>query len=267
MKENLTAKNSIIINAPIAKVWDALVNLQMTMKAKTFLIIGITLILSNTSFAQEKHITQFAIWKPKEGKEQLFENGYKAHLKWHEANGDTWSWWGWYVISGPRYGYFVDATADHSWADFDAAVKPAEDIADNRLHVFPFGELQTVYKVSEYEKASTNDSFNLKTKLARHITLTVNSMDNALKAIEKVKDFYVSQNIKTFKTFTVIDGGNLNQIIIIMGFDSWAEYSMSEKFQEKLSEIERSLKQNSILSCISETLAYRADMSWFPSKK
>lgn len=218
----------------------------------------------NLNYGQELTIGQFAVWKPKEAQLQNFENGYKQHLSWHKKNGDKWGWYGWYVISGPRYGQFVDATFDHSWADFDKAIKPAEDMADNRLHVFPFGEVQTIFKVSNYRKASTIDTFVLKTKLIRFVTLTVGNIEQALKLTEKLKDFYVGKQIRTFKTFRVIDGGATNQIILMMGFESWEGYAISETLNEKIEEIEQGLKQKVINSIISETLIYRTDMSWFP---
>ena len=51
----------------------------------------------------------------------------------------------------------------------------------------------------------------------------------------------------------------------MMGFSNWEEYSMSENLNEKLTEFELSIKIKSISSITSETMAYRADMSWFPN--
>ena len=98
--------------------------------------------------AQENNLAQFAIWKPKAGNEQLFATGYKQHLVWHKTNNDTWDWYGWYIISGPNWGMFVDATFNHNWNDFDNPVNPAGDKADNALHVHPFGDVLSVFKVS-----------------------------------------------------------------------------------------------------------------------
>ena len=230
-----------------------------------FGLISMAFLFASTTYGQESNIGQFAIWKPKEGQLQNFENGYKQHLNWHKTNGDKWGWHGWYIVSGSRYGQFVDATFNHTWADFDNAVKPAEDIADNRLHVFPFGDVQTIFKVSNYPKASTVDTFALKTRLIKLVTLTVDNVEQSLKMTEKLKDFYVSRQIKTFKTYKVVDGGATNQIILIMGFISWEEYSMSESLNEKVTEFEQLLKIKSVSSINSETMVYRADMSWFPN--
>lgn len=229
-----------------------------------YLLLALNLLVSYTLLAQPGNIAQFAIWKPKEGYLQNFENGYKQHLNWHRANGDKWGWYGWFIISGPRYGQFVDATFDHTWADFDNAVKPAEDMADNRIHVFPFADLQTVFKVSYYDKASTNNTNELKNKLIRLITLTTTNTETTLKVIEKLKNIYASRKIKLFKTYKIIDGAATNQILVMMGFDNWVEYAISEDFNEQIYQIEQSCKQNCIQLILSETMSYRPDLSWFP---
>lgn len=230
-----------------------------------FRIIITLIFIANFTYGQETNIGQFAIWKPKDGQLQNFENGYKQHLNWHKTNGDKWGWYGWFVVSGSRYGQFVDATFDHSWADFDKAVKPLEDIADNRLHVFPFGDVQSIFKVSHYTKYSTIDTFTNKLKLIKLVTLTTDNTGQAFKVVQKLKDYYFSKQINSFKTYKVVDGGLTNQIILMMGFNSWEEYSISEGFNEKVTELELSLKIKTINSINSETMVYRADMSVFPS--
>lgn len=227
-------------------------------------LIAVLLAFTGLVGGQDANIGQFAIWKPKEGHLQNFENGYKQHLNWHKINGDTWGWYGWFFVSGPRYGQFVDATFNHTWADFDKAVKPAEDLADNRLHVFPFGDVQTIFKVVLYPKASTADTIAFSTKLIRFVTLTVDNIDQSLKVAEKLKDFYGSKQIKSFKTFKVIDGGTTNQLILMLSFRSWEDYAISENLCEKISEYEQSLKVKTIRTIVSETMVYREDMSWFP---
>lgn len=76
---------------------------------------------------------------PREGLARQFEEGYKRHLDWHRDAGDSWTWYGWTVATGDRLGWFIDGTFDHNAEDFDAPVKPAEDVADNEKNVVPFG--------------------------------------------------------------------------------------------------------------------------------
>lgn len=228
----------------------------------SFLLMALT----NLAFGQQAGVAQFVIWKPNEGQQQLFENGYKQHLKWHEDNGDTWGWWGWYFVSGPRYGYFMDATFHRTWRDFDNAVKPAEDRADNNLHVFPFGKIQGIFKAVHYPQYSTADTYDNKLKITRLITLTVENAADGLKLIGQLRDYYTGRQIKSFQTYRVVDGGDLSQFILMLGFDSWEAYGISENAGDKLNEFENALKRKVITSMLSETIAYREDLSWFPKK-
>jgi hypothetical protein len=232
---------------------------------KRFFFILLLLPTINIAFGQETSIAGFAVWKPKEGQLQNFENGYKQHLNWHKTNNDKWGWHGWFITSGERYGQFVDATFNHTWADFDSAVKPGADIEDNRFHVFPFGEVQTFFKVAYYPKYSSVDTFANKLKLLKMITLDCNNIDQAFKVVDKLKDYYNSKQIKSFKTYKIVDGGLANRIILLLGFSNWAEYGMTENLIEKINEAESFLKLKSITSSKSETMVYRADMSWFPN--
>lgn len=232
---------------------------------KQLLIILSFTFLKNPINGQTENIGQFAIWKPRDGMHQNFETGYKQHLNWHKTNGDKWNWYGWYIISGDRYGQFVDATFDHNWSDFDKAVNPADDMADNRLHVLPFADLQTVFKVANYAKASTNDTLLLKTKLVKLVTLTVYDIAQSLKVCEALKEYYITKKINYFKVYQLIDGGYTHQIIILMGFNDWKDYAISERLTEKISEMEKNMKVTAIHSVFSETMVYREDMSLFPN--
>lgn len=228
------------------------------MKALVLLFI----LFSNIVIAQENNIAHFSVWKPKDGLEQKFETGYKQHLLWHKTNGDKWSWYGWYIISGPRNGLFVDATFNHNWNDFDSSVNPSGDAADNQLHTVPFGDFQMAFKVAKVEQLSSEDSVVLKSKYLRFITLSVSDISTALKIIVQLKENYSSKySFKSFQTYKLIDGGNLNQIMLLLGFVNFTEYGKTEHLAEEISSIESSFKAKVITAINSETLLYKADMS------
>ncbi len=77
---------------------------------------------------------------PKPGDERAFEEGYQRHLEWHRAHADPWEWLGWTFVLGDRLGLFMDGTFGHAAADFDAAVDPAGDAADNAANVTPHAD-------------------------------------------------------------------------------------------------------------------------------
>jgi len=223
-------------------------------------IAGILLLFSGEVIAQQQ-VAHFSFWKPRTGQEQHFENGYKQHLKWHKDISDQWSWYGWYIISGARAGEFVDATFNHAWSDFDKPVKPSEDKADNELHTHPFGDYEGGYKLIQLPNLSIGDSNSLQSKLLKFVMISVTDIDNGKNVIEKLKTRYQAAGVKTFLPFKMADGGNLNQLLILIGFNSFQEYGRVEDLPEQLSAIEISLKIKTITSITAETLVYRADMS------
>jgi hypothetical protein len=95
--------------------------------------------------AQESgNVARVLIWQLKPGMTRDFEEGYKRHLDWHRKHHDTWAWHGWMITSGERDGYFMDASFQHRWTDFDSPVVPsAEDSADNDLNVGTYADVRS----------------------------------------------------------------------------------------------------------------------------
>jgi hypothetical protein len=86
---------------------------------------------------------------PRDGQERNFEEGYARHLEWHRQQKDPWTWLGWYFVLGPRLGQFMDGSFGHAASDFDQAVDPAGDAADNARNVVPYA-LFTRHSVYEH---------------------------------------------------------------------------------------------------------------------
>lgn len=64
-------------------------------------------------------------------------------------------------------------------------------------------------------------------------------------------------------TFNMVDGGNMNQLILLIGFNNYADYGKSENIQVDLNLIEKELKAKVINGIQSETLSFRPDLSLF----
>jgi hypothetical protein len=212
------------------------------------------------AFGQKKNIAKCWLWKPKEGQEQNFESGYNKHFNWHKKNGDNPVWYCWQFVSGPRYGQFLDVSFN-SWEDLDISFKPDEDAKDYQLHIVPFAELQTTFKLALVPNFSSNDSVDLRSKYIRLITMTVNDIPNALKVITRLKENYSSNSSgKIFFTYEMVDGGAIDQILLMLGFNSYSDFGRSENLQVDINGIENSLKIKVIASITSETLLYRPDL-------
>ncbi len=228
-----------------------------------FLFIAFSTYLSST--AQQPGMVQFAIWKPHQGQAVDFENGYKRHLEWHRANGDRWSWHGWYFISGERYGQFIDATFHHKWSDFDAALKPAEDMGDNRINVFPYAEVQSVFKARELFELSNTDTFNFTSRFCRLLTIKSSQVSVSTSFIRELKNDLLKSGIRSFHVFQMVDGDSPLTLLVMIGLDNWKEYEKSEEIDRTLRKVNPGQYDN-LFSIKSETIAYRPDLSYFPGK-
>ncbi len=106
------------------------------------LLAASLLVLSTQTFAQPAAgpYARMVVIQPKLGQDAAFEQGYQRHLEWHSKANDRWTWYGWSFVLGDRLGMFMDGTFGHAAANFDAAVQPAGDAADNAANVVPYAD-------------------------------------------------------------------------------------------------------------------------------
>jgi hypothetical protein len=69
-----------------------------------------------------------------------FESGYRRHLEWHRAAGDTLSWFGWDVLVGAKPTHFVDGVFGVPFGALDVRVNPAGDQADAAINVLAYAD-------------------------------------------------------------------------------------------------------------------------------
>ncbi|WP_148044344.1 hypothetical protein [Sinomicrobium pectinilyticum] len=106
---------------------------------KTIMIFAGLALTGMMSVYGQQNVFAFFEYDIRTDKEDAFINGYTRDLEWQRAQGDDWSWIGWFVQNGSRRGRFVDATPDHTWADFDDwKVDGAENSQYNRIHWLPY---------------------------------------------------------------------------------------------------------------------------------
>lgn len=79
-------------------------------------------------------------YRAKPGRAADFAQGYRRHLDWHAAKGDSLSWLAWHVIDGPSLGTFVDGTFGVSFRAFDERVDPRGDGEDAGRNVTAFAD-------------------------------------------------------------------------------------------------------------------------------
>jgi hypothetical protein len=102
------------------------------------LVAALAFVAVSPAWAQS--YARMVVIVPKPGQAEAFEKGYERHLQWHKGVQDPWTWYGWTFVLGNRINRFMDGTFGHAAADFDAAVQPAADAADNNVNVVPYAD-------------------------------------------------------------------------------------------------------------------------------
>lgn len=229
-------------------------------------LLLIIALCSPAVFAQDNRIAQFSIWQPKESQAASFQRGYQHHIKWRKVAGDPWEWYGWYFSSGPRIGHFMEATFNHAWSDFDSPVDPIEESVDKQQNVYPFADVRSAFKAFFLKDQSIANSASLRSKMIRMVTINVTDMPSAIKIVDRYKNsFRSNSDVSTLMVFKVIDGGNANQLILLIGSNNWEQYGKTENIQDQLANIENGLKLKTTIDRVtSETLMFQQDMSLVP---
>ena len=213
----------------------------------------------------QNNIVHFSVWNPKSGQAGLFEDGYHHHLQWHAANKDPWSWYGWYVVSGPRDGQFIDATFGHSWADFDHPVNPGADGADNALHTEPFADFEKSYKAERLPFSDTEDTVLLTSTFIRMLTIEVNDREGATQLIKRLlADFRQKGLVGKALVYEVVDGGEVGQVVLLLGGSSFQDLGKTAAWPGDLKDLDRQSGGKAIGVVTAETLRFRRDMSIIP---
>jgi hypothetical protein len=240
---------------------------------RNFLLVIIVL-LSATSvvWAQQtdREMARFTILVPRDGMQKQFEEGYKRHLKWHVDNGDTWNWYGWFITSGARRGFFIDTTFGHSWADFDKPVNPAADVADLEVNVSPFAKVFTQFTCAFLPAQSVGANAELSAALPQVIYFKIkpgheSTFEQFLANVRN--DFPKIAPEQKFLWYRVEDGEQTPQYLLFLPHKSYAEMQATQHFLAKLWERNKAAQtmfQDSVAEVSIETMRYRADMTYLP---
>ena len=112
------------------------------MRISTILILAVLCVSTQNLAYAQSGAARVVTWQPHAAHE--FEAGYRRHLDWHRQQQDPWHWYGWFIVTGERTGWFIDGTFFHERTDFDHPIAPVEDRADNEINVEPHARLAAV---------------------------------------------------------------------------------------------------------------------------
>ncbi|TWI06315.1 hypothetical protein IP90_00581 [Luteimonas cucumeris] len=212
----------------------------------------------------------FAYW-PKKGMEDRFDQGYRAHLRWHREKRDPLVWYGWYVYDGERAGMFIDGSFGAPFAAFDRRVDPAGDGADAGRNVTPNAD--TAFRASYRLRRELSTGVPLeqwrpsKSVQVFHYTLhpgTTQRFEAVLRAARAA--LQGRSDVPPHTWYEKLVGGAVPQYMLMIARDDWSSYDRYPGGLDGLLDdpTHRIDLAGAVAEVRAETWNYRADLSLVP---
>ena len=245
----------------------------MTLKATGLLLLMVALGGGSSARKQEpgNELVRWTVLTPRDGQEAAFETGYKQHLEWHRAHRDSWSWYGWTVVMGDRFGTFIDASFGHTPQELDSAVLPAEDAADNREHVLPWIQHAETFIVRFRDDLSTgvDDPGEAPWLQLFDYVLDPAQYDEFIRGLRAIR---ARKPDRHYWLYEFVSGGEHPHLLLILASRSLSQMELSGP-----SPLPRTLMRNldaktargltaAVRSTHSEILRYRPELSYRPDE-
>jgi len=231
------------------------------------------------SFAQTakapESVTEVNVSAVKPGMTMQWEQGRKRHSDFHRAQKDTWSVIVYEVLTGDATGDYVSVQGGHSWKDFDSRDAFNKlDVADVAKNLVPYetpgprsyyvyrAELSRSKEAPEPTKYATVAHYWL-------IPERVNDFTDAIKAINAAIDT-AHYPTKPSRWYQLANGGDVPHYVLVTDRAGMADFEPpAQSMQEALGPEGAAALDKLRKSCkriYSETLQYRPDLSYLPSK-
>jgi hypothetical protein len=218
-------------------------------------------ILGGAATAQDSGTAvRLLFWQIKPGMTRDFEEGYKRHLDWHRRHHDTWAWHGWMITSGERYGWFMDASFQHRWSDFDTPATPsAEDSADNNLNVATYADERSAASYDAISGEATRDLLTSPLLTVYHIAIA----PGAAIELESIAGAEL-RGVGRHALLRPVNGAT--EYLLLLPATKQADYvTQAEMVRRLLDSVRRKAKGPPlILAYRTETARYRPDLSNVP---
>lgn len=165
----------------------------------------------------------------KPGMQAQFDQGYRTHLRWHQAKRDPLVWYGWYVAHGDRIGMFIDGSFGAPFAAFDQRVDPAGDGADAVKHFSPYAE--PAFRASYRLRRELSTGFPLeqwkpsKSVQVFHYTLHAGTAARFEKALRGAREVLSRQSgTPAYTWYELVVGGQSPGYLLMIARDGWKSY-------------------------------------------
>ncbi len=210
---------------------------------------------------------RLVVIEPRPEQREAFEAGYRRHLEWHRSRQDTWTWHGWSFVLGERLGLFMDGTFGHAPGNFDRAVDPAGDAADNAANVAPYADFLSHGVYRRLDSLSTRPDLPDTSRFLALATYWVRpGFEARFEAAIASTHAHLAQlpHPPPYAWFRLAIGGSQPEYLLFRPASSWAAAAELPDFFAALDEHGGSRPLEGVARVRSELLRYRADMSYRP---
>lgn len=229
------------------------------------------------------NVAQINLHTPKPGMADKYEAARKKHMAWHKAQKDPWEWHTWQVVSGEASGTYYTGTFGHAWKDFDGQARfEKDDLADYGKGIGPtLGRTYSSYYVRRADMSLSPPSAEPPSAytVVTYYLLTAEGMNDFIDGVKKIneaikKTSYPQAGPSSW--YQLVNGGEGPMFLIAGGRANWAAFAPNEKTLDQMMEEAYGKEQaaailargrKAIRSIRSETLQYRADLSYVPAKE
>ena len=208
----------------------------------------------------------------KPGNNVKFENTLKRHWRWHEKQGETWSYLVWTVDSGENEGAYKILSLGHTWKEVDesnalvAATPPPEDDPG------PDHETarESYYRYRPELSIASPTKQRLPLASVTYMFVKPEAVQEFVIALQRItKSFPDGLSKQPAQWYELVTGGGKPQFLLIEEHPDWASYRGSSELDafsngKTANQIpEETVKSfwNCVRSMYSETWHYRSELS------
>jgi len=212
-------------------------------------------------------------------KTAAFEEGFKKHLAWRKAQGDTWRWDTWQLVRGEKLGLYYTSTDGHAWKDFDS--EPIDAVEGGANYTASVGD--ALLAISGGMSVILPDLSNLpegEVKAGALVEVVAwdvkpGRMDDLMQAIGRYHEAFAKVAPEEKYLWTMSVNGGPGTVSVVLPRASWADFEPGEKspdmiLEEAFGRAESIAVSERFSSSIENTTTtvwmYRADMSYIPAK-
>jgi len=211
-------------------------------------------------------------YRPHDGERARFDEGYREHLEWHRAAGDTLPWYGWDIVAGKRMGEFVDGTFGVAFVALDRRVDPAGDAAHAARSFTPHARATGQWAVRLRPDLGTATPLEARTHGGELVQVVKYSLPVGHQArfesvLQRVRAGAERARLLPYTVYETVAGGSDAELTVFVWRSGMAEFD--DDARDPTSAIRRALpaELGTALRAESELWRLRRDLTLLPGRE